>query len=400
MKYAERLNRTWFRFIHGRGLVYNTCWEDPRLDREALDLGPGDRVLAITSAGCNVLDYVLERPEHIFAVDLNCRQKALQELKLAGIRRLDYESYFSMFGLGKLTQVRGTYEAFLRNELSPPARHYWDRHIEFFSGRGWRRSFYFHGTAGTFARLMNGYLDRVARVRDGIEAILGAATLDEQRTIYERSLRDSIWTRSMRWAVGRDVTLSMLGVPRAQREQVERDYRGGIAQFIQDCVEAVFSRLPLRDNYFWRVYLTGEYTRKCCPEYLKPDNFAKLKEGLVDRISTHTCSVADFLESFPTTLTRFVLLDHMDWLSSTEGPGLSREWQAIVDRAAPRARLIWRSGGLRADFVDQVEVQLAGRKMRVGEILNYDRPLAATLHPLDRVHTYGSFWIANLACAS
>jgi S-adenosylmethionine-diacylglycerol 3-amino-3-carboxypropyl transferase len=181
---------------------------------------------------------------------------------------------------------------------------------------------------------------------------------------------------------------------------VEHDYSGGIAQFIQDCVEAVFSRLPLCDNYFWRVYLTGEYTHECCPEYLKPENFAKLKGGLVDRISTHTCSVADFLESFPTTLTRFVLLDHMDWLSSSGGPGLSREWQAIVDRAAPRARLIWRSGGLRSDFVDQVEVHLAGRKTRVGEILNYDRPLAAALHPLDRVHTYGSFWIANLACAT
>ena len=400
MALTEGLNHTWFRFVHGRSLVYNTCWEDPRLDREALDLGPGDRVLAITSAGCNVLDYVLERPEHIFAVDLNCRQNALLELKLAGIRRLDYESFFSMFGRGKLRQVRGTYEAFLRPELSPPARAYWDKHIEFFSGRGWRRSFYFHGTAGTFARLMNGYLDRIARVRDGIEAILGAATIDEQRAIYERSLRDLVWTRSVRWAVGRDVTLSLLGVPKAQRDQVERDYSGGITQFIQDCVEAVFSRLPLRDNYFWRVYLTGEYTRECCPEYLKPVNFAKLKEGLVDRISTHTCSVAEFLESSPTTLTRFVLLDHMDWLSSSTGTGLTREWQAIVNRAAPRARLIWRSGGLRSDFVDQVEVLVAGRKTRVQEILNYDTGLAAMLHPLDRVHTYGSFWIANLACAT
>ncbi len=400
MHITERLNHTWFRFIHGRNLVYNTCWEDPRLDREALDLGSGDRVLAITSAGCNVLDYALERPQHIYAVDLNCRQNALLELKLAGIRRLDYESFFSMFGRGRLRQVRGIYEAFLRPELSPPARVYWDRHIEFFSGRGWRRSFYFRGTAGTFARLVNGYLDRVARVRGGIEAILGAASIDEQRAIYERSLRNLIWTRPVRWAVGRDVTLSMLGVPKAQREQVELDYSGGIAQFIEDCVDAVFSRLPLRDNYFWRVYLTGEYTRECCPEYLKPDNFEKLKGGLVDRISTHTCSVADFLETFPTTLTRFVLLDHMDWLSSTAAPSLTREWQAIADRAAPRARLIWRSGGLRSDFVDRVEVQCAGRKTRVGEFLSYDRRLAAALHPLDRVHTYGSFWIANLTCAT
>jgi S-adenosylmethionine-diacylglycerol 3-amino-3-carboxypropyl transferase len=171
MQITERLNHSWFRLIHGRSLVYNTCWEDPRLDREALDLGPCDRDLAITSAGCNVLDYVLERPEHIFAVDLNCRQNALLELKLAGIRRLDYEAFFSMFGRGKLRHVRGTYEALLRPDLSPPARRFWDKRIEFFSGRGWRRSFYFHGTSGTFARLMNGYLDRVVGVRDGFSGV-------------------------------------------------------------------------------------------------------------------------------------------------------------------------------------------------------------------------------------
>ena len=116
---GQALARTLFGAVHGHQLVYNTCWEDPRLDREALDLGPGDRVLAITSAGCNVLDYVLDRPEHIFAVDLNARQNALLELKLAAIRRLDYESFFSMFGQGRLRRVRGIYEAYLRPELSP-----------------------------------------------------------------------------------------------------------------------------------------------------------------------------------------------------------------------------------------------------------------------------------------
>jgi S-adenosylmethionine-diacylglycerol 3-amino-3-carboxypropyl transferase len=291
------------------------------------------------------------------------------------------------------------YESELRCDLPPPARAYWDRHIDFFSGRGWRRSFYFRGTSGTFARLVNGYLDGIAGVRDQVEAILGAASIDEQRSIYERSLRDEVWTRWVRWAVGRDMTLSLLGVPRPQRQQVERDYAGGIARFIEDCVEAVFVRLPLRDNYFWRVYLTGEYTPECCPEYLKPANFERLQGGLCDRISTHTGSVTDFLRSSRPAITRFVLLDHMDWLSSAGGGLHEEEWQAIVDQAAPRARIIWRSGGLRADFIDRVEIRIAGKSRRVREILNYDRTLAEQLHPLDRVHTYGSFWIANLACA-
>jgi S-adenosylmethionine-diacylglycerol 3-amino-3-carboxypropyl transferase len=75
---------------------------------------------------------------------------------------------------------------------------------------------------------------------------------------------------------------------------------------------------------------------------------------------------------------------------------LEAEWQAIVDKAAPGARLIWRSGGFNTDFLDDVRVTIAGRSRGTREILAYDRDLAARLHPLDRVHTYGSFHIAEL----
>ena len=53
----ERVSERLFGLVHGRNLVYNTCWEDPRLDRIALAIRPQDRILVITSAGCNALDY-------------------------------------------------------------------------------------------------------------------------------------------------------------------------------------------------------------------------------------------------------------------------------------------------------------------------------------------------------
>ena len=161
----------------------------------------------------------------------------------------------------------------------------------------------------------------------------------------------------MRFAMNRDTTLSMVGVPKAQRRQVETQYEGGIVKFVQDAVEAVFCKLPLADNYFWRVYMKGEYSRGCCPEYLKPDNFEKLKGGLVDRVSTHTDSVQGFLDKHDGQISRYVLLDHMDWLSDKFFPLLELEWQAILTRAAPGTRIIWRSGGLRTDFLDRVSVQ-------------------------------------------
>jgi S-adenosylmethionine-diacylglycerol 3-amino-3-carboxypropyl transferase len=178
---------------------------------------------------------------------------------------------------------------------------------------------------------------------------------------------------------------------------VERDYNGGIAKFIEDSVEAVFAKLPLVDNYFWRLYVFGEYTLNCCPEYLTRAGFAALKAGLADRIQTYTGSITQFLTQYRGDISRYILLDHMDWLSTPKRlPLLQEEWQAIVDRAAPKTRILWRSGGLKVDFVDPLEVTVNGARRKVGDLLSYNPALAAELHEKDRVHTYGSFYIADL----
>jgi S-adenosylmethionine-diacylglycerol 3-amino-3-carboxypropyl transferase len=383
-----------FKFVHGNNLVYNTCWEDPRLDRVALQLGPTDNVLVITSAGCNALDYVLCNPNHVHAVDMNPRQNALLDLKIAGIKTLEFDDFFQFFGEGYHPQARKLYRDKLRPVLPEWSQEWWDTWIKFFANK--ERPFYFRGTSGALARLIKIYTDRLIRVRQHIDAALDAQSLEEQREIYHKHLEEKFWSRSMRFAMNRDTTMSMVGVPKAQRKQVESQYKGGIGKFVQDSVEAVFCELPLKDNYFWRVYMKGRYTRECCPEYLKADNFQQLKGGLIDRLSTHTTSVQSFLDRHDGTISRFVLLDHMDWLSDSLFPLLELEWQSIVDRAAPDTRIIWRSGGLRSDFIDRVQVRRNGHQQKLPTQLKLHPDLAAELHQKDRVHTYGSFYIADL----
>lgn len=394
MALVDWLNVRMFNFVHQHNLVYNTCWEDPRLDRVAMEIGPQDNILVITSAGCNALDYALTGPNAVHAVDLNPRQNALLELKQAGIRRLEYEDFFAMFGLGSHDDAAKIYRQTLRSSLSPWSRGYWDKRIKLFDRS---KSFYFFGTSGRFARFINFYVDRIVRVRPWIDDLLTAESVDQQREIYDAYLRDKFWTKPLNFAMGQNATLSMVGVPRAQRQQVDKHYEGGIVKFVQDCVESVFARLPISDNYFWRVYLTGQYTAACCPEYLKPDNFQALKAGLVDRVQTHTDSVEGFLRKNNVQISRYVLLDHMDWLSTRFYPLLESEWQAILLRATPDARVLWRSGGLKTDFVDRVNVRMNGQFRELGELLHYKSDLAAELHEQDRVHTYGSFYIADLA---
>jgi S-adenosylmethionine-diacylglycerol 3-amino-3-carboxypropyl transferase len=107
--------------------------------------------------------------------------------------------------------------------------------------------------------------------------------------------------------------------------------------------------------------------------------------------------VQGFLEKHDGRISRYVLLDHMDWLSDKFFPLLESEWQAIVDRATPDARVIWRSGGLRTDFLNDVTVKARGQRTPLPELLTYHEKLAEELHQQDRVHTYGSFYIADLA---
>ncbi len=387
-----------FSYMHGNHLIYNTCWEDPRLDRIALDIQPDDNILVITSAGCNALDYALMSPNAVHAVDMNFRQNALLELKKAGIRHLDYEKFFEMFGHGRLASLESEYRSKLRPDLSPDARVFWDNRLHFFkAGRG--ESFYFHGTSGYFAWMLNRYLDARKGLRDMVDQCLNAESVEEQREIYFGGMRDKFWNKPMQWVANRDTTLAMVGVPQAQRIQVERYYEGGIAQFAQECLEAVFAHLPMGDNYFWRVYLTGQYSRTCCPEYLREENFAKLQGGLVEKVHVHTDHVTGFLEKHDQHISKFVLLDHMDWLSTQKNALLQQEWQAILNNAANQSRLIWRSGGLTTDFLDPLEVEYKNATWQLNDLLTFDRNLANDLHQKDRVHTYGSFHIADLAKA-
>ncbi|MEQ8234375.1 MAG: BtaA family protein [Gammaproteobacteria bacterium] len=394
-RHVDQLNDRLFDAFYARALVYNTCWEDPAIDRQVLDLGPGDDVMVIASAGCNALDYVLTGPASVHAVDMNPRQIALLELKLAAIRALDFDDFFAIFGHGRHPRFEILYAGLLREQLSPFARTYWDRHQRVFGGAdNALEGLYFHGLSGKVARAFHLYLRCRPRLRDGIDALLATSALDEQRAIYDTRIAPALWRRDLNWMLSRQFTMSMLGVPQPQRREVENQHAGGVAAFIRDAIEHVFRRIPLAVNYFWRVYLSGHYTRECCPEYLREENFHKLRDGLADRIRLHTCSVTSFLRAAEHDLSRFVLLDHMDWMSSAQPAALAEEWQALFARARNGARVIFRSAHAWPAYLDAVRVD--GGRSRAVERLRFHPELAAALAPHDRVHTYAGFHIADV----
>ena len=391
----DRIDHTVFNAIYSRSLVYNTCWEDPAVDRIALELDADDTLVVITSAGCNVLDYALAGPKRIHAVDANPRQTALLELKLAGIRHLDFDDFFAIFGRGVHPDIKGLYSDALREDLSPFAQGFWDDRLHWLGSK--TGGLYFQGLSGKVAKAFHAYLKVRPRLAQSVRDLFQARSIEEQRSIYDTRIQPVMWSRGMNWTLSRQLTMSMLGVPHAQRKQVQAQHQSGVAGFIREALEYVFRELPVWTNYFYAVYINGGYSRDNCPEYLKPENFQALKAGLVDRVVPHTTTVTQFLQGTDEQVSRFVLLDHMDWMSSYYPEALAEEWEAILERATPDARVIFRSAHEAPTYLDLVEI--GQRRERLRERLVYHEDLARDLQRHDRVHTYAGFHVADLVPA-
>lgn len=384
MTLAARAYDAFFRNVHGSRLIYNTCWEDPRADRELLALNATSQVLMITSAGCNALDYLLDDPARVDCVDMNPRQNALLDLKLAVLKSNRPEWLFALFGDGRHEDFPKLYPE-LRPWLSSASQQIWDRQLHLFSPRG-RGTFYFRGASGDVAYwVRHGIRLAQTKLWREIEQLIESSTLDEQRERYAR-IEKRLWGPVMRWAARQPVVLTMLGVPRAQRNLIEVQYPGGMNAYIEDKLRYLLTELPIQENYFWRVYIHGRYTPECCPNYLKAENFGVLCER-ADRVATHTGTLAEFLKSSAVRYDRFILLDHQDWMAVHAPQALEEEWNLVIGGSAPDARVLMRSASLDIDFLP------AFARSR---LLPFD---SAYWHQHDRVGTYGSVLCAGVRSA-
>jgi len=343
----------------------------------------------------------LDSPKHIYSIDKNPCQNAVLELKIAAIREFEYEQFWELFGRGKIRNFSTLWYPRLRQHLTMEARSFWDTHSHYFDGNNFlgRNSYYYRGSAGVLAWVFAKIFFRlIPGLKSGLNDMIHAPSLAEQKRIYKERVEKRLFNPVVMWLFSSNSTLALLnGVPAAQQKLLE-EQSGGAMAFIKESLEAVLTTLPLKDNYFWRVYLeNGEYTRDCCPDYLVEENFLKLKNGLVDRISVHTETIEEFLVKHDKKdVTRYILLDHMDWISE-DPKSLSGEWQQLLDHASEDkpVKWLWRSASANADFVCATKVKYEGKDTTVGDILTFNTELAERLHKLDRVHTYTSFWIAD-----
>lgn len=370
-----------FRAIISNRLVYNSCWEDPRIDRRLLQLNTDSKIVMLTSAGCNAFDYLLDRPARIHCVDSNPAQNALLDLKLSLFKNNDYPLLWEFFGRGRLAQPALPYHKRLRKHLSKPSAKYWDRHLNYFSYTPTLPGFYYRGTAGKVALAVRSHF-RCTGLQKKIAQLFNAQTLPIQKEIYS-AIEPRLLTHFQKWLLGRPAVLSLLGVPAAQRNIINREFPEGLRGFLRQSLRRVFTRIPVADNYFWLVYFKGAYTKSCCPNYLKETHFSALI-AQINKISFHNTSLLEFLQRNPGSYSHFVLLDHQDWLSNSKPEILKREWRQLLANAQTGARILFRSAGKHLDFLPGF----------VNDRVTFHPELTDPLHSEDRVGTYGSTHLA------
>lgn len=385
MGLTHTLNERIFSRIHGNNLVYNTCWEDPRCDREILQIDDRSQVVMLTSAGCNALDYLLDNPANVHCVDLNPRQNALLELKLALFKSTDYRTLFDFFGVGATPHAREVFHDAAKHHLDDAfSRLYWEQNLHYFAGRGLRRSFYWHGTSGTVAWLVQQWLQTQPEALRFCRKLMEADTLAEQCIWYEQ-MEPRFLNPFIRWFLQQHFVQSMLGVPKSQQKLAAAYFPDGMAGYLRHCLRQVFTGLPLADNYFWKLYFWGRYTPNCCPNYLRPEYFDTLR-ARSGQMHTYTCSLAQFLQENPGQYSHFILLDHQDWLAAHLQSALHEEWRLILQNAAPGARILLRSAAFEVDFLPDF----------VHDHVTVDREAAERSQRNDRVGTYASTWVATV----
>jgi len=359
-----------------RGIVFNMSWEDPEMDRRALRIEP-DRhvVLTITSAGCNALNLLCQSPRRLICIDGNPAQNALLELKLAAIETLDYETFFDIFAARWPSVVTRVYRARLRPNLSPRSRRFWDRNL-------WQvaRNLYDYGRMGLFCRILRRVLSLLGIPPPLRERFFELRSLDEQQRWYRRYVAPRLWGPVARRLVNFRPFLYLAGVHPDQYRLV--DERHDIYQYIRERVEYALTRIPIYDNYFLSVAVTGRMRDRRVPPYLLPENFATLRRNL-GRVTVVNGWLGPYLDRLaPQSIDKFNLLDIFDWMSPQMFEATLR---SVLRVARPEATIIYRSGSYRLD-------PPAALRDRLLHHVELSRELLA----IDRSATYGSFYVLSV----
>jgi S-adenosylmethionine-diacylglycerol 3-amino-3-carboxypropyl transferase len=329
----------------------------------------------ITSAGDNAFDYLLDSPNSIDCVDINPYQTSLFDLKYALFKNGLHSKLQDLFLTGSSENYLSIFkdiEPYLRND----SINYWNTRKKWFSHD---KGFYTQGLTGKFAKILNFLIDTKG-LKSSINALVYEKDFNTRKEIFENKIEPVLWKGFSKHFWKSDLILGLAGIPKTQSSGMV-----DLNEYMRKTLYNLFVNQGAHDNYFWRIYLEGFYSKNCCPNYLKEEHF-KIISSQLHKLSHSTSTVTEFLNLSEKKYSHFVLLDHQDWLIGNETDQLEKEWIAILKSAKPTAKVLFRSVHKSLEFLPDF-VKSKVKELPIDK--NY-------LLENDRVGTYPSTYLLEI----
>lgn len=312
-------------------LLFTQSWEDPDSDLLAFGSIRGKSVMGITSGACNVLHFLLHDPKEVFAVDINPAQSWVLELKMAAMRRLDYETFLGFLGLKPQGDRRRLFDV-VKSDLSAEAAQFWENRGPEIHG-GFLGKGKFEGYIRKSARMMR-LLQGKRRVRQLFEEKSG----EEQRKFFDE--RWNTW--QLRTAF--NFLYSKRNLAKRGLKDDYFQFDDGSKSFAENFYNRhrnVMREVPLKGNYFVALYLMGHYRNLHeVPAYLQREHFEVIRSRL-GRVHIVSADAKVWMQAMPaSSLDAFAMSNIFELMADDNG---LETWKSILHAAREGARVCYRN---------------------------------------------------------
>ena len=247
---------------------YSLVWEGFETLFKALEISPKDDLLMITSAGCNVLNALLEQPRSLTAIDLNPEQNRLLSLKMQIIEYLDHDALVSLMGFRGSPAVTTAWEQ-VAPTLETGLRQHWE---EFFdkNPKG-------IASSGKLEAYINGFLKELpGEIQKKVRHLLTFDNIASQNDYFLQEL-DSSEFKAIFINYFDQQNLSKGRDPKLFKYVKET---GG--ELFYKRLRDFLSHHLVRDNFYFRFFMFGptEMPINILPPCYRPENFSVLRSQM------------------------------------------------------------------------------------------------------------------------
>lgn len=307
-------------------IYYSQCWEDPYVLLEGLEINKEDKIISITSGGCNTLTLLLKDPKEIVALDINSAQNYLLELKISAIKYLSYENLLAFLGVDPCKNRRNLYYS-LKQYLSEDAQKWWDNNTDLID-----QGVIHVGKLEKYFRIFCRFILPLMHSRKTIKLLFVEKTKEQQLDFYNKK-----WN-TWRWRFFFKMYFSKKNTSNNARNKQLFKYvtDNNITDHYLNNIKNAICNEPSK-NFFLHYIFTGKYDKKNLPLYLVKENISLIKERM-DRIKIISEDISIYIEKNPQKYTKYNLSNIFEALSVDE---TSVIFNNIVKCSNVGARLVY-----------------------------------------------------------